>query len=101
MSRRTSQFYTSLNRNRTIMGVEQNAFMVVAFIASMLFASQMYKSLLCIPLLHMLMQWFTKKDYFFFKIFLKYLDESDAYSSVTRPSDWDRRPLGWGRGLPW
>lgn len=101
MTRRSTRFYVSLNRDKTMMGVEQNAFMVVAFFASILFAYQLYKALAFVPLLHMLMQWFTKKDYYFFRIFLRYLDEADAYSSVTRPDDWQRRPIGWGRGLPW
>lgn len=84
-----------------MMGVERKAFMVVAFTASTLFANQLYLALLMVPFLHMLMQWLTKKDYHFFSIFLKYLNESDAYSAITRPEDWQRRPLGWGRGLPW
>jgi len=101
MARRATRFYASLNRDKTIMGVESRAFMIVAFIASILFASKMYYALMFVPLLHMLMQWFTKKDYYFFQMLLRYLDESDAYSSITRPEDWQRRPLGWGRGLPW
>lgn len=101
MSRRYSRVRTSLNRNKTIMGVEQRAFMVVAFAASAMFANGIYIGLLFIPLFHMFMQWLTKKEHNFFSIFMQYLNESDAYSSIPRPKDWERRPLGWGRGLPW
>jgi len=36
-------------------------------------------------------------------LFLKYLDEGNAYTSIPRPSDWlsAKRPSGWGKGLPW
>lgn len=101
MERRQSRFYASLNRDKTIMGVERNAFMVVAFLASILFAYQLYKALVFVPLLHTFMQFLTKKDYYFFKLFMNYLNEPDAYSSLPRPEDWQRRPIGWGRGLPW
>lgn len=101
MSRRSSRIYTSLNRNKSIMGVEKKAFMGVAFMASMMFATQLYFGLFLVPFFHFLMQWLTKKEHQFFDIFLKYLNESDAYSSIPRPSNWSVRPLGWGRNLPW
>lgn len=101
MARRSSHFYASLNRNQKIMGVEKRAFMVVAFLASILFANGLYVALLLIPVLHGLLQWLTKKDYYFFGIFMRYLNEVDAYGSIPRPEDWERRPIGWGRGLPW
>jgi type IV secretory pathway TrbD component len=99
--RRYSRTYTSLNRNQTIMGVEKRAFMVEAFYASAMFANGFYAGLLMLPLIHALMRWLTKKDYMFFEIFMRYMNEGDAYSSIPQPSDWERRPLGWGRGLPW
>lgn len=83
------------------MGVEKKAFMIVAFIASGLFANKIYFGLLLVPILHMLMQWMTKKEYYFFEIFMRYLNESDAYSALSRPDSWSKRPIGWGRGLPW
>lgn len=101
MNRRSSRVHTSLNRNRTIMGVEQRAFMVVAFAASAMFANGVYLGLVFIPFLHLFMQWLTKKEHNFFNIFMQYLNESDAYGSIPRPKDWQKRPVGWGRGLPW
>jgi hypothetical protein len=83
------------------MGVESMAFMMVAFVASLMFANGLYMGLLAMPVLHGFMQWLTKKEYYFFRIFIKYLNESDAYSSLPRPEDWRRRPKGWGVGLPW
>lgn len=83
------------------MGVEKMAFMITAFVASMLFANRMYIGMLLVVPLHFLLRWMTDKDYHFFRIFLRFIDEKDAYSSIPRPEDWQRRPLGWGRGLPW
>lgn len=75
--------------------------MVVAFAASAMFANRLYVGLLFVPLFHMFMQWLTKKEYHFFTIFMQYLNEESAYSSIPRPQDWQRRPSGWGKGLPW
>lgn len=83
------------------MGVEKKAFMVVAFYASAMFANGILVGLAFVPFIHALMRWLTKKDHMFFELFMRYMNESDAYSSLPRPSDWKRRPLGWGRGLPW
>lgn len=101
MARRFTRVYTSINRNKTIMGVEPKAFMLVAFIASAAFANGVYIGLAFVPFMHIGMQLLTKKEYLFFQIFMRYLNESDAYSAITRPSDWLNRPPGWGKGLPW
>ena len=82
------------------MGVEKRAFMVVAFAASTMFATRMYGGLLLVPFLHLLMQWLTKKDYHFFDIFLRFMDEEDAYGSLPNPDTINNRPEGWGKGLP-
>lgn len=98
--RRSSRVYTSLNRHKKVMGVEKRAFMVVAFAASSMFATRLYLGLLFVPLLHLLMQWLTKKDYHFFDIFMRFMDEDDAYGSLPHPSTMEQRPKGWGKGLP-
>jgi hypothetical protein len=83
------------------MGVEKHAFMIEAFIAVAMFANGIYLGLPLIPFLHVFLQWLTKKEYLFFQIFMRYLNEEHAYSSLPHPSDYSKRPLGWGRGLPW
>lgn len=99
--RRSSTFHMSLQRPKTVMGTDPMAFYGVAFLGSFFFASKVY---LAIPLLipvHLIGRMLTKKDPKFMTIFMRYLDEPSAFSSIPRPSDWMNRPIGWGKGLPW
>lgn len=85
------------------MGIEPYAFYGVAFVGSFFFAGGAYAALPIVPVAFLIARWLTKKDPQFMAIFLRYLDERDAYSALPRPEDWTgtRRPAGWGRGLPW
>lgn len=101
MTRRASVFHPSLHRDRAMMGVEQTAFMAVAFSGAACFAMGLYIPLVVVvPVMFLLARWMTKKDHHFMPIFLRYMDEGDAYSALPRPADWNNRPHGWGRGLP-
>lgn len=66
-----------------------------------MFASRAYTALPAVVLVFLASRWLTKKDPKFMSIFLRYMDEHHAYSSLPRPDDWMNRPVGWGRGLPW
>lgn len=83
------------------MGSDPKAFYSIAFLGSMLFATGAYAALLAIFPAFTAARLMSKKDALFMTIFLKYLDEGEAYSSVPRPEDWEQRPVGWGKGLPW
>lgn len=83
------------------MGMDPKAFYVLAFFGSFLFASKSYPPLLLLIPALSVGRLLTKKDSQFMSIFMRYLDERDAYTSIPRPSDWSRRPPGWGKGLPW
>ncbi len=85
-----------------MMGMDPKAFYAIAFVGSMLFANKAYPPLLVLLPAFSVARLLTKKDPQFMEIFIKYLDERDAYTSIPRPSDWTKkRPAGWGKGLPW
>lgn len=98
--RRSSRIYTSLNRDQTVMGVEKRAFMIVAFLGAAMFANKVYLGLTLVPVIHLFLQWMTKKDYRFFDIFMRFMSEDDVYSSLPQVQSIHTRPQGWGRGLP-
>lgn len=101
--RRSSVFHASLHRPKTVMGIEPYAFYAVAFMGSFFFASRAYSALPVVVLAFLVARWLTKKDPQFMATFLKYIEERDAYSALPHSEDWSgtRRPVGWGRGLPW
>ncbi len=45
-------------------------------------------------------RWLSKRDDQYVAILMAYLKESHVYDATPRPSDLQRRPKGWGRGLP-
>lgn len=83
------------------MGSDPMVFYSCAVLASMMFALEAYLLMPTTFIAFLMGRWMTKKDPLFFTIFLRYLDEKHAFSSLPRPEDWSRRPAGWGRGLPW
>jgi type IV secretory pathway VirB3-like protein len=99
--RRASVFHASLHRPKTVMGIEPYAFYAVAFMGSFFFASKAYVVLPLVVLAYFAARWLTKKDPQFMATFMKYIEERHAYSALPRPEDWSKRPIGWGRGLPW
>ncbi len=101
MARRSSTFHTSLHRPKMVMGTDPKAFFVVAFVAATLFAAQSYLALAAVLPLFSVCRLMTKRDPQFMEIFLRYLNEENAYTNLPKPSHWDSRPAGWGRGLPW
>ncbi len=101
MARRSSTFHASLHRPKTVMGMDPLAFYVVAFVGAFLFAMGAYLALIAVFPAFAAGRMLSKKDPLFMRIFLSYLDEGDAYSSIPRPADYNSRPVGWGRGVPW
>jgi hypothetical protein len=99
--RRSSAFYLSLQRPKTVQGTDPYAFYAWAFLASFMFSGRMYLGLPLIIPAYLLSRSLTKRDPLFMKAFLRYLDEAHAFSGLPRPSDIMNRPRGWGRGLPW
>ena len=45
-------------------------------------------------------RWLSKVDDRYVAILLRYLNEEHVYDATPRPADFERRPPGWGRGLP-
>ena len=83
------------------MGTDPMAFYACAFMVSFLFASKAYVAMPVVFFAYLAARMFTKKDPAFMRVFLRYFEEADAYSSIPRPSNWQNRPQGWGKGLPW
>lgn len=83
------------------MGTDPVAFYACAFLGSFFFASKAYIAMPVALLAYLVSKMLTKKDPQFMGIFLRYVEEENAYSSIPHPSDWQNRPDGWGKGLPW
>lgn len=45
-------------------------------------------------------RWLSKVDDQYVAILAKYLKEEHVYDATPRPTDFLKRPKGWGRGLP-
>ncbi|MDP3139748.1 MAG: VirB3 family type IV secretion system protein [Burkholderiaceae bacterium] len=100
-ARRDSVFHGSLNRPQLYAGVPRAAFMVVVLGGMFLFVARLYHGVPAALLLWALARWLTRRDPAWLDILVRYLEEAHAYDSLPRPRDCQRRPRGWGRGLPW
>lgn len=100
MASRSSQFHTSLHRPKLIMGVEKGFFGAMALFASSAFALRVYWLLPVTVLVYLVGKWLSKKDDQFMGILGRYLLEDHVYDATPRPSDYLRRPRGWGKGIP-
>lgn len=83
------------------MGTDPMAFYACAFLGSFFFAVKAYVAMPVALVAYLLSRMLTKKDPAFMRIFMRYIEEQNAFSSIPRPSDWTNRPAGWGKGLPW
>jgi hypothetical protein len=83
------------------MGSDPAGFYGAAFLGTLFFASKAYVAMPAAVVAFLVSRMLTKKDPQFMTIFLRYVDEAHAYTAIPRPSDWENRAAGWGRGLPW
>lgn len=100
MASRSSPFHTSLHRPKLIMGIEKGMFGGIALFGALVFGIRAYWLLPVMFLLYFVGKWLSKKDDQFVAILGRYLNEEHVYDATPRPSDYRRRPKGWGRGIP-
>ena len=100
MASRSSLFHLSLHRHKLIMGVEKSSFGGLVFGAVFSLVAQAFWAYPLLIILFVLARWVTKKDDQFVGVLLKYLNEEHVYDALPRPSDFQKRPKGWGKGLP-
>jgi hypothetical protein len=82
------------------MGVEKGYFGGMALFASIAFGMGAYWLLPMTIVLYLVGKWLSKKDDQFVVILARYLQEEHVYDATPRPSDYARRPKGWGKGIP-
>lgn len=99
--RRGSTFHSSLNRPKLYAGVPKLAFMLIVLGGCFCFVAKIYAALPACILLWAIARWLTKKDPAWVEILEQYMRENHVYDSLPRPKEFDARPAGWGKGLPW
>lgn len=99
--RRGSVFHRSLNRPKLFVGIPLNAFLVIVLGGSFAFVAKVYWVIPCAALLWLIAKWLTKRDPAWMDVLEMYIKESHVYDSIPRKSTFNKRPAGWGKGLPW
>jgi len=100
MASRSSAFHKSLHRPKLIMGVEKGMFGGLVFVAVF---GLVAKAVWIFPLaagLFLVGRWLSKVDDQYIASLLRYLNEDHVYDATPRPTDFQQRPKGWGRGIP-
>ena len=97
---RSSQFHTSLHRPRLILGIEKGSFGVLVMLATLFLVARLYFAMIALIIPYYMARWLSKKDDQFVAILGRYLMEEHVYDATPRPSDFKKRPPGWGKGLP-
>jgi hypothetical protein len=82
------------------MGVEKGAFGGVVFIGVFALVAHAYWMFPIVALLYLVGRWLSKVDDQYVAILGRYLNEDHVFDATPRPSDFTKRPKGWGRGLP-
>lgn len=100
MASRSSLFHTSLHRPKLIMGLEKGMFGALVFIAVFALVARAYWIFPLTGVAYLVGRWLSKVDDQYMAILFRYLNEEHVYDATPRPSDFKKRPKGWGRGLP-
>jgi hypothetical protein len=83
-----------------ILGVEKGMFGALVFLAVFALVARAYWVAPLAVLGVLIGRWLSKLDDQYVAILLRYLGEDHVYDATQRPSDFQDRPKGWGRGLP-
>jgi len=100
MALRSSPFHNSLHRPKLIMGVEKGMFGGLVFVAVFALVARAYWIFPLTVVGYLVGRWLSKVDDQYIAILFRYLNEEHVYDATPRPADFQRRPKGWGRGLP-
>lgn len=82
------------------MGVEKGMFGGLVFLAVFALVARAYWMAPLAFIGFLVGRWLSKVDDQFVAILLRYLGEEHVYDATPRASDFQKRPKGWGRGLP-
>lgn len=97
---RTSTVHISLNRKAAIMGVDSRVFATEAALLGIIITLQMLPFLLLLPVIHAIARWAHARDDQMVEASVKYTRESDAWDPWHHPRAVNKRPQGYGRGMP-
>jgi len=83
-----------------MMGIEKGMFAALTLLIAFAFVARAIWLGPVIVVLFFVARWLSKVDDQYVAILLRYLNEEHVYDATPRPSDFTRRPKGWGRGIP-
>lgn len=82
------------------MGVEKGMFGGLILLAVFALVARAYWTLPIFVIFFLVGRWLSKVDDQYVAILLRYLNEDHVYDATPRPTDFQRRPKGWGRNIP-
>jgi len=97
---RTSTVHASLNRKASIMGIDARLFAMEAALLAVFISLQMLPFLLILPVIHAIARWAHSRDDQMVEASVPYAREKDAWDPWHHPKVVDKRPPGYGKGLP-
>lgn len=92
--------HLSLNRKKSIMGIDAYIFQIEAGLFVIFLSLHMWIFMLTLPPIHLFARWMHGRDDRMVEIAKKYAHESDAWDPWHHPQLVNKRPKGFGRGLP-
>lgn len=97
---RQSTVHASLNRKKLIMGVDARVFGLEAALVGIIVSLQVWPFLPLLPVLHLLARWAQARDDRMVEASVRYSREPDAWDPWHHHAVVERRPSGYGKGLP-
>jgi len=82
------------------MGIEKGMFGGLVFVFVFALVARAYWVFPLVVIGYLLGRWLSKVDDQYVAILVSYLNEDHVYDATPRPADFQRRPKGWGRGIP-
>lgn len=82
------------------MGIEKGMFGALVFVFVFALVARAYWVIPLVAVGYLVARWLSKVDDQYVAILVRYLNEDHVYDATPRPSDFQRRPKGWGRGIP-
>ncbi|MGH7472194.1 MAG: VirB3 family type IV secretion system protein [Longimicrobiales bacterium] len=97
---RESVVHLSLNRKASIMGVDAAIFGLEAALLGIFVSLQIWPFIALIPLVHALARWAYSRDERLIAAAMKYAREGDLWDPWHHTELTEKRPEGFGKGLP-
>lgn len=97
---RVSTVHSSLNRTKSMMGVDHLVFKGLALLGSIFVMLSMWGFLLFLPVGYWIARWMFARDPLLLQANIRYSREKDQWDAWHHPKTVNKRPRGYGKGLP-